>query len=96
MDRAVDLLQLGKEFGGETEITVASQRELFVLTPELLVDRAEPDQLVFLRRGEALMTVALGDEALDRRGKRGSLSRLVACLPFRPDDSGSAHGGRNL
>jgi hypothetical protein len=42
------------------------------------------------------MTVALGDEALDRRGKRGSLSRLVACMPFRPNDSGSAHGGRNL
>ena len=79
MDRAVDLLQLSKKFGGETEIAVAGKRKLLVLMPELFVDGAEPDQLLFLHRGEALVPIALSDEALDRRGKRGPLARRVAC-----------------
>ena len=84
VDRAVDLLQLGKQFGGETEIAVAGERKLFVLTPELFVDGAEPDQLLFLHRGEALVAIALGDEALDRRGKRrplGRRSRVCRSVP---------------
>ena len=66
MYRAVDLVQLGKKLGGETEIAVASHSELFILTPQLFVDRSQPDQFVFLCRGKALVPVPLGDEALDR------------------------------
>ena len=96
VDRAVDLLQLGEQLGGKAEITVAGKRELLVLTPKLFVDGAEPDQLLFLHRGEALVAIAFGDEALDRGGKRGPLALRFACLPFRSHDCGPARCGGNL
>jgi hypothetical protein len=76
LDRRIDLLQLGQQFGRQSQIAVA-ERDLFVLAAQLLIDRLEPDQLALLRCGEALVTVPLGDQSLDRSRKRDALTRLV-------------------
>jgi hypothetical protein len=90
------LLQLGQQFGGESQIAVASERDFLVLAAQLFVDRFEPDQLALLRRRKALVAVPLGDQALDRSRKLSTLPRLVACLPFHLHDRGAAHGGGDL
>jgi hypothetical protein len=76
------LLQLGQQFGCQSQIAVASKRDLFVLAAQLFIDRLEPDELALLRRREALVTVSLGDQALDRSRKRGALARRVERLAW--------------
>jgi len=93
LDRRIDFLQLGQQFGRQSQIAVAGERDLFVLAAQLLIDRLEPDQLALLRCGEALVTVPLGDQSLDRSRKRGALTRLVersARLPFPRYSAGAA------
>src|SRR5215471_10199309 len=83
MDRRIDLLQLCEQLSGEPKISIAGRRNLLVLPVELVINGAQPDQFVFLGGRQALVTIALGDKALDCGGESRAFSSLVEWLPLR-------------
>ena len=77
-DEAVELLELAEDLLGKVDIALVQHGEA---PADALIGAAQPYQLRLLKAHTRAQAVALGDEALDRRGagERGVLHGLTGC-----------------